>query len=125
MRILAAFVAMGILTLASCSDTGTPVTSSAPAEPSMTAEGATTQVATTRTVTLEVPSMHCPFACWPKVKKTLESEQGVGTVTLAEQKVEGAIDNPVVHVAVGNGFDEQQAIAALAKAGFDDAEVKN
>ncbi|QEG38523.1 heavy-metal-associated domain-containing protein [Roseimaritima ulvae] len=73
----------------------------------------------TQLVTLHVPEMHCPFACYPAVKKALEAEPGVVGVDLAEQKQEGVIDNPEVKIQVSDAFDAQAAIDALAKAGFD------
>ena len=77
------------------------------------------QTADTQLVTLRVPEMHCPFACYPAVKKALEAEPGVVGVDLAEQKQEGVIDNPEVKIKVSDQFDAQAAIDALAKAGFD------
>jgi len=32
--------------------------------------------------------MHCPFACYPRVKELLEKEKAVDKVELAEQKDE-------------------------------------
>jgi hypothetical protein len=75
-------------------------------------------------VSLEVPTMSCPFACWPHVKETLEGESGVTQVTLAPQKDANAIDNPVVYVAAGTDFNAEKAIADLAAAGFAGAKVK-
>lgn len=74
-------------------------------------------------ISLKVPSMHCPFACYPSVKKTLESETGVAAVDLAEQKEEGVIDNPVVIIKAGENFDLDKAIASLTATGFDGASV--
>ena len=79
-------------------------------------------VATTL-VNLHVPSMHCPVACYPSVKKTLEGQSGVQAVDLAEQKEEGIIDNPVVVIKVKEGFDLDKAIQSLAQTGFDGASV--
>lgn len=62
--------------------------------------------------------MHCPFGCYPKVKETLEGIAGVDTVTLAEQKKEGEIDNPKVYIKLNGDFDATTAIAALKKEGF-------
>jgi len=62
--------------------------------------------------------MHCPFGCYPKVKETLESIAGVGSVELAEQKKEGEIDNPKVYIKLNGDFDSKLAIAALEKEGF-------
>lgn len=73
------------------------------------------------TLTLSVPKMHCVFACYPKVKETLESFDAVREVELAEQKEEGVIDNRQVIVKYDSGFDLSQAIAKLDKEGFDDS----
>lgn len=73
------------------------------------------------TLVLHVPDMHCPFACYPAVKETLESDPSVAGVDLVEQKEEGVIDNPSVVVTYGDGFDLDVAVAALAKRGFKNA----
>lgn len=75
-------------------------------------------------VSLKVPTMSCPFACWPKVKKTLESQPGVGEVTLAPQKESDTIDNPVVLVQASDSFQGTAAIDALSQAGFSGAELQ-
>jgi mercuric ion binding protein len=62
--------------------------------------------------------MHCPYGCYPAVKKTLEEIAGVDSVELAEQKKEGEIDNPKVYIKLNGDFDAAQAIAALEKEGF-------
>lgn len=72
-------------------------------------------------VTLHVPKMHCPFACYPAVKETLEKTPGVVTVVLAEQKDKNAIDNPEVKIQVSEDFDAEAAIEALASAGFSES----
>ncbi len=72
---------------------------------------------------LKVPNMSCPHGCWPTVEKTLAGQPGVEAVALAKQKTEDAIDNPVVYVKLNGKFDAQAAVAALAKAGFDNSEV--
>lgn len=74
-------------------------------------------------VSLEVPTMSCPFACWPKVKKTLEKQPGVGEVTLSPQKDKDAIDQPVVYVEATDAFQAEAAFAALTAAGFGGAKV--
>ena len=38
-----------------------------------------------KTLVLHVPDMHCPFACYPAVKETLESNPSVAGVDLVEQ----------------------------------------
>ena len=75
------------------------------------------------TLTLHVPDMHCPFACYPAIKKALESSETVEQVELAEQKVEGTIDNPQVIINFTEGFDVEAAIAALKARGFDNSAV--
>ncbi len=72
---------------------------------------------------LKVPNMSCPHGCWPTVEKTLAAQPGVEAVALAKQKGEDAIDNPVVYVKLNGKFDAQAAVAALAKAGFENSEV--
>lgn len=67
--------------------------------------------------------MSCPHGCWPTVEKTLAAQPGVEAVALAKQKTEDSIDNPVVYVKLNGKFDAQAAMAALAKAGFDNSEV--
>jgi hypothetical protein len=74
-------------------------------------------------VSVHVPKMHCPFACYPAVKKTLEGTAGVQGVELAEQKEEGVIDNPVVIIKAAPGFDVQKAMESLAATGFSDSSV--
>ena len=75
------------------------------------------------TLTLSVPSMHCEFACFPRVKDAIESANGVQEVVLAEQKEEGTIDNRQVVVKYDAGFDVNAALAVLSKEGFDDSDV--
>lgn len=74
-------------------------------------------------VTIAVPEMHCEFACFPKVKETLEAVETVELVELGPQKEEGAIDNRQVIVKYKAGFDVNDAIARLSKEGFDDSDV--
>lgn len=75
------------------------------------------------TLTLSVPEMHCEFACFPKVKETLEGASGVEAVTLAAQAEEGVIDNRQVIVKYEPGFDLNAAIASLASAGYKDSQL--
>lgn len=95
-----------------------PVAASATAEVPQASAGEPLQ-----TISLMVPGMHCPVACYPSVKKTLESEAGVQEVELVEQKQEGLIDNPVVIIKHDPSFDLDQAVASLEKRGFADAVV--
>ena len=70
------------------------------------------------TMTLRVEDMHCPFACYPAVKGTLEGQASVLAVELDKQQVEGVIDNPQVLVKYDSGFDLTAALDALSKKGF-------
>ncbi|TWT80865.1 hypothetical protein CA13_23110 [Planctomycetes bacterium CA13] len=69
-------------------------------------------------LTLDVPEMHCPVSCYPRVKETLEASEAVEEVELAKQEKEGIIDNRQVIVHYKSGFDVDQAIAKLEKEGF-------
>lgn len=75
------------------------------------------------TVVLNVPNMHCEFSCFPLVKETLESSTTVASVELAPQKEEGTIDNRQIVVNHNPGFDAEEAIGALTKAGFADSSL--
>jgi copper chaperone CopZ len=75
------------------------------------------------TLTLNVPSMHCEFSCYPKIKETLETSEGIQEVELAKQKEEGVLDNRQVIVKYDAGFDLNAALARLAEQGYDDTEV--
>ena len=77
------------------------------------------------TASLKVPTMTCPHGCWPAVKEALAAQPGVESVELAKQSKADEIDNPVVHVKLKGKFDSKAAVAALAKAGFENAEVVN
>ncbi len=75
------------------------------------------------TMTLAVPTMHCEFSCFPKVKETLEGMPGVQEVVLDKQKEEGVVDNRQVVVSYEPGFDVSSAIGTLAEKGFSDSGV--
>lgn len=111
-----------LLAMLGCAPASDPVDSGSVPPATGASDAASPATApSTQMVSLRVPKMHCPFACWPKVKETLEKQDGVAEVTLAEQADENAIDNPVVHVRAAESFDASQAIDALAAAGFSDA----
>ena len=103
----------------------------APSEPAKPAGGPAPTTGTTssigeksdvKLVSMKV-DMHCPFGCYPAVKKTLEEIAGVESVELAEQKKEGEIDNPKVYIKLNGDFDASKAIAALEKEGFKNSEL--
>ena len=85
------------------------------------AADATEVAGETQSLVLHVPDMHCPFACYPAVKQTLEAAPNVKAVDLAEQTEEGEIDNPQVIVSYADGFDLESAVARLAERGFKNA----
>lgn len=98
-------------------------TQTQPAESAEVLASTTDAKVETESLTLAVPKMHCEFACFPKVKETLESVETVELVELGPQKEEGAIDNRQVIVKFKPGFDVTDAVARLTKAGFGDSEV--
>ena len=75
------------------------------------------------TLTLDVPSMHCEFACFPRVQKALEDSEGVASVELAPQAEEGVLDNRQVIVNYEPGFDLAAALTSLQEEGFKDSDV--
>ena len=88
-----------------------------PGEPTTSAVTDGQQI-TPASMTLNVPKMHCPFACYPSVKKTLEGRDDVLSVELVPQKEEGIIDNPQVVVTYKQGFQADNAIDQLDQVGF-------
>ena len=72
---------------------------------------------------VSVPSMHCQFACFPRVKEAIERADGVESVELAEQKEEGVLDNRQVIVKYKPGFDINDALTMLSSEGFEDSEL--
>ncbi len=123
---IAAIAAVGIvIAIATMPGQSASETTSAPAaaETLELVETSSTVKTEPGMLTLAVPEMHCEFACFPKVKETLESTAGVELVELAPQKEEGAIDNRQVIVTFKPGFDVNDAIARLSKEGFDDSDV--
>jgi hypothetical protein len=128
---VAAIAAVGIMiVIATRPADDTTETSSEPAvAESQAVENSEVLATTTPTaaekqqLTLAVPEMHCEFACFPKIKETLEAEETVELVELGPQKEEGAIDNRQVIVTYKPGFDVDAAIALLDKEGFDDSEL--
>lgn len=65
-----------------------------------------------KAVTLSVPDMHCEFACFPKVKKTLESVAGVAGI-------KADIENHTVSFMVDPAkYQEEKALTALKDAKY-------
>ena len=81
----------------------------------------TTSAASLETLTLRAPEMHCQYACFPKVKNTLEQVDAVAEVQLAKQKDDSVLDNRQVIVKYKEGFDVDEAIGLLAEAGYTDS----
>ena len=93
----------------------TPTSVKSPADVSVSTES--------HQLAINVPEMMCEFACFPKVKKTLEANEAVTLVKLAPQKEEGTLDNKQVIVSYESGFDPDAAVKLLEKVGFADSSV--
>ena len=111
--------------LAGCADSATDTPAAGAAAGSGTTDIALPAAAATLasyepgdTSTLAVPEMHCPFACYPKVKKTLEGIDGIASVELVEQAEEGVINDPRVVVTFDGEVNGEDAIAALDSVSF-------
>lgn len=94
-----------------------------PPKPDSAAAKSAEAVRFVATKSVKVPTMMCPYSCWPKVKETLAAMPGVEGVQLAAQAKETEIDNPVVELKTTDAFDVEAAIKALEKANFADAVV--
>jgi len=105
--------------LAGCS--GESNSAPSPAASAAPAAGSTTAV---QQVTFRVPTMVCQHNCWPVVRDTLQKQPGVAEVTLAPQKEEVPVDNPLVTVKLSGSFDADKAIEAIDAAGFPKATVE-
>ena len=73
------------------------------------------------TLTIAIPTMQCEMACFPRVKSTLEGNDGVQSVELAAQQKRGLLDNRQVILKYNNGFNPTQALASLVEEGFPNA----
>lgn len=111
-------VAIAVL-LAGCSG----ASSSAPS-PAADGAPAAASAPAVQQVTFRVPTMVCSRNCWPAVRDALQTQPGVTDVTLAPQKEEVPIDNPLVTVKLNGPFDADKAIEAIAAAGFAKATVE-
>jgi periplasmic mercuric ion binding protein len=98
-----------------------PVPPAAEPKPESASAKSAAAVRFVATQSVKVPTMMCPYSCWPKVKETLASQPGVEGVQLAAQAKETEIDNPVVELKTTGDFNVEAAIAALEKANFADA----
>lgn len=104
-------------------ETTAPPADPAAPKPDAASSKNTSAVRFVATKSVKVPTMMCPYSCWPKVKETLASQPGVEGVQLAAQAKETEIDNPVVELKTTGDFNAEAAIAALQKANFADAVV--
>ncbi len=75
------------------------------------------------TLTIAVPTMQCEIACFPRVKTTLEGNEGVQSVELAAQQEKGVLDNRQVVVNYENGFNLNAALSSLVEEGFPNSAV--
>ncbi len=107
-----------------CAESTTPQTTTS--EPNSSAVTVTpVKYEPGQTLTVNVPDMHCPFACYPKVKQTIADQPGVESVELVEQESEDAINDPRIIVKLNGEFDSTTAIEALSKKGFNESQVVN
>lgn len=120
---IAGIAAVGIMIALIVAPSGTPASPAAPATaaPATTVSASPAVLSEAGTLTLEVPSMHCQFACYPRVKESLEARTGVSEVTLAEQPDPNTLTVKKVIVKYDAGFDIDQALASLKQEGFADA----
>ncbi len=116
---IAGIAALGIMIALIASPSSTPAPASA--TPAATVSATPEVLSEAGTLTLEVPSMHCQFACYPSVKETLEKSPGVSEVALAEQPDPNTLTVKKVIVTYDAGFDLSAALSSLKQEGFDDA----
>ena len=74
-------------------------------------------------LTVEVPGMHCQYACFPRVKETLEGTGNVSEVALVEQPDPNTLTVRQIVVKYDAGFELDGALAKLHEEGFKDAAV--
>ena len=117
--VIAAIAAVGIMIGIASYPDGTESND----EVSAAVEPVANLMADSGTLTLDVPSMHCEFACFPRVQKALEDSEGVASVELAPQAEEGVLDNRQVIVNYEPGFDLAAALTSLQEEGFKDSDV--
>lgn len=101
-------------------------TSEAPPSAEGASVGGSDRVRFVADTRLEIPSMMCPYGCYPAVEETLAKVSGVQGVQLAKQPEgtpEGEIRTKVVELKIGEGFDLESALAALKSASFDARQV--
>ncbi|EKK03122.1 hypothetical protein RBSH_01432 [Rhodopirellula baltica SH28] len=117
--VVAALAAVGIMVAISATPDRAPETETAPAASVV----ATPEImAEAGTMTLEVPEMHCQFACFPRVQETLEKNDAVSEVALVDQPDPNALTVKKVVVKYDAGFDVSSALAALQEQGFTSAQ---
>ena len=75
-------------------------------------------------LTLAVPTMHCQYSCFPKVKEVLEGSPEIAAVQLAPQQDDSVLDHHAVIVHYHAGFNPDQAIAKLDQAGFTGSSIE-
>lgn len=117
--VVAALAAVGIMVAISSTPKEGPVES---AEPVTTVVATPEVMAEAGSLTLEVPEMHCQFACFPRVQETLQKNDAVSEVVLVDQPDPNALTVKKVVVKYDSGFDVTAALADLHKEGFSSAQ---
>ena len=97
------FVLSGVVAIAALSLSGNSTTETPTAAAAVPTAG--------DSLVLSVPTMHCEFACAPKVRETLAAVPGV-------EDVETNVEKHTATIRIGEGFDVEKALAALSAAGY-------
>lgn len=117
--VIAVFAAIGI----TIGIVSYPNPAESPNRRAATTAAPTTLMTESGTLTIAVPTMHCEIACFPRVKTTLERNDGVQSVELAVQREKGVLDNRQVIVNYDNGFHLNTALSSLDEEGFPNSVV--
>ena len=122
-----ALVVLSLAVLSGCNPPPPAAKPKSAPSSSGSSSGATTSSmpndASVRLVTLSVPKMTCPHACWPEVKKVLENQTGVARVELPAQPNADEITDRRVFIALKGDFNAEKAISELATIGFDESKL--
>jgi len=116
--IVAAIAAAGIVLLINTTP-DRPATSEQATTPAAVSVASSEPMTEAGELTLEVPGMHCQHACFPRVQETLQSQDGVSEVALADQPEPNQLTVKQVIVRYDEGFRVDEALQQLQAAGYD------